>query len=295
MSPPRSIAASTLYQWVSYLHEAGVRELRAPLPALRSPTAGRAHPDSVEASARPPVRGQDLDQLLSSAPWRDGSEATPRAVASQQRREPKVAASAVPPLHSGFDQPPPADRAAALQVIQQDLGECTRCKLHQGRTKIVFGVGNPEAQLMFVGEGPGRDEDLKGEPFVGRAGQKLDEMIAAIGLSRAAVYIANVVKCRPPNNRDPEPDEIETCSPFLFRQIETIRPKVIVTLGGPATKLLLHTKIGITRLRGQWQEFRGIPVMPTFHPAFVLRNYTVETRRRVWEDLKAAKARIDAG
>jgi DNA polymerase len=146
---------------------------------------------------------------------------------------------------------------------------------------------------MFIGEGPGADEDLQGEPFVGRAGKKLDEMIAAIGLSRPDVYIANVVKCRPPQNRDPERDEIETCSPFLVRQIEAIRPRVIVTLGAPATRTLLGTRIGITKLRGEWQEYRGIPVMPTFHPAYLLRVYTPENRRRVWEDLKAARARTD--
>ncbi len=146
---------------------------------------------------------------------------------------------------------------------------------------------------MFVGEGPGADEDAQGEPFVGRAGKKLDEMIRAIGLARAEVYIANVVKCRPPNNRDPEPDEIETCSPFLVRQIEAIRPKVIVTLGSPATRTLLRTSVGITQLRGTWHSYRGIPVMPTFHPAFLLRQYTTENRRKVFEDLKAARARMD--
>jgi DNA polymerase len=146
---------------------------------------------------------------------------------------------------------------------------------------------------MFVGEGPGADEDARGEPFVGRAGQKLDEMIRAIGLTRNDVYIANVVKCRPPGNRDPEPDEVATCSPFLFRQIEAIAPKVIVALGSPAAKTLLGTKVGITALRGSWGRFRGIPVMPTFHPAYLLRAYTVENRRLVFEDLKAARLRID--
>ncbi len=181
----------------------------------------------------------------------------------------------------------------SLQEIRDDLGECTRCRLHVGRTNIVFGVGNPAADLMFVGEGPGRDEDEQGEPFVGRAGRKLNEMIRAIGLERADVYIANIVKCRPPENRDPKPDEIETCSPFLFEQIESIRPKVIVTLGSPATKTLLGIKTGITKVRGTWQSCRGIPVMPTYHPAFLLRSYTPENRRLVWEDLKAARARMD--
>jgi DNA polymerase len=154
-------------------------------------------------------------------------------------------------------------------------------------------VGSPKAGLLFVGEGPGAEEDLRGEPFVGRAGQKLDEMIKAIGLTRAEVYIANVVKCRPPNNRDPEPDEVATCSPFLVRQIEAIAPRVIVTLGLPAARTLLGLKGGIGAARGKWHRFRGIPVMPTFHPAYLLRAYTVENRRKVWEDLQAARTKLD--
>ena len=188
---------------------------------------------------------------------------------------------------------PEAGKGARLAAIRADLGDCTRCKLCVGRTNIVFGVGDPEARLLFVGEGPGADEDAKGEPFVGRAGQKLNEMIRAIGLSREQVYIANVVKCRPPDNRTPEPDEVATCSPFLFRQIEAIVPRVIVALGAPAAKTLLGTRVGITQLRGNWGSFRGIPVMPTFHPAYLLRAYTVENRRMVFEDLKAARARLD--
>ncbi len=169
-------------------------------------------------------------------------------------------------------------RAAQLVRIRDEIGECTRCKLHEGRTNIVFGVGNPGARLMFIGEGPGADEDAQGEPFVGRAGKKLDEMIKAIGLAREEVYIANIVKCRPPDNRDPQPDEVGTCSPFLYRQIEAIRPRVIVTLGSPATKTLLNTRVGITKLRGSWHSYAGIPVLPTFHPAYLLRVYTPENR-----------------
>jgi uracil-DNA glycosylase len=187
----------------------------------------------------------------------------------------------------------PRDPGAVLASLREELGDCRRCKLCEKRTNIVFGVGDPHAKLMFVGEGPGADEDAQGEPFVGRAGQKLNEMIHAIGLDRKDVYIANVVKCRPPGNRDPEPDEVKTCSPFLFRQIEAIRPAVIVALGSPATKTLLNTKVGITALRGKFGSFRGIPVMPTFHPAYLLRQYTVENRLAVFEDLKAARARID--
>ena len=190
-------------------------------------------------------------------------------------------------------EPAPRDPGALLAALRDEIGDCKRCKLCQARTNIVFGVGDPRAKLMFVGEGPGADEDAQGEPFVGRAGQKLNDMIRAIGLERKDVYIANVVKCRPPKNRDPEPDEVKTCSPFLFRQIEAIQPKVIVALGSPATKTLLGTKAGITTLRGRWGQFRGIPVMPTFHPAYLLRSYTVLNRQAVFADLKAARARID--
>ena len=188
---------------------------------------------------------------------------------------------------------PRTEPVQGLDQIRTRLGDCTRCKLHETRTNIVFGVGNARARLMFVGEGPGADEDIRGEPFVGRAGKKLDEMILAIGLERKNVYIANIVKCRPPDNRAPEPDEVATCSPFLFEQIAAIRPQVIVALGSPAAKLLLDTKVGITRLRGIWHSYDGIPVMPTFHPAYLLRAYTPENRRKVWEDLKAARARMD--
>ncbi len=145
---------------------------------------------------------------------------------------------------------------------------------------------------MFIGEGPGADEDAQGEPFVGRAGKKLTEMIRAIGFERRDVYITNIVKCRPPGNRDPKPDEIEACSPFLYSQIEAISPRVIVTLGSPATKLVLGTKEGITKVRGKWHEVRGVTVRPTFHPAYLLRAYTKENREAVWEDLQAVRSRL---
>jgi DNA polymerase len=219
-----------------------------------------------------------------------------REMALPRPAAPVATARSRPLLQLAGDEltgPPAADPAARLQQIRETIGECTRCKLHEGRTNIVFGVGDPRARLMFIGEGPGADEDLQGEPFVGRAGRKLDDMIVAIGLERAQVYIANIVKCRPPGNRDPDPEETATCTPFLFQQIEAIRPRVIVTLGSPATRSLLRTTVGITRLRGQWHSYRGIPVMPTFHPAYLLRAYTPENRRMVWEDLKAARVRLD--
>jgi DNA polymerase len=176
-----------------------------------------------------------------------------------------------------------------LAEIRTDIGECARCKLHKaGRHSIVFGVGNPDADLMFVGEAPGRDEDLQGIPFVGRAGQKLTQIIEAIGLTREQVYIANVIKCRPPENRNPEPDEVDTCEPFLFRQIDAIRPKVIVALGTFAARSLLKTMDPISRLRGRVYDYRGAKLIPTFHPAFLLRNPAC--RREVWEDMKKVRA-----
>ena len=177
----------------------------------------------------------------------------------------------------------------SLPVIREDLGDCTRCKLHTlGRRQIVFGVGNPNADLMFVGEAPGADEDIQGEPFVGRAGQLLTKIIEAIGLRREDVYIANVIKCRPPNNRNPEPDEVEQCEPFLFRQIDTIRPKVIVALGKFAAQSLLRTTDPITRLRGREYTYREAILMPTYHPAYLLR--TPSAKRDVWEDMKRVRA-----
>ena len=175
-----------------------------------------------------------------------------------------------------------------LQEIRADIGECTRCKLHTlGRQQIVFGVGNPQAELMFVGEAPGADEDVQGVPFVGRAGQLLTKIIEAIALTRDDVYIANVIKCRPPQNRNPEPDEVATCEPFLFRQIDSIRPKVIVALGKFAAQALLKTEDPISRLRGRVFDYRGAKLIPTFHPAYLLRNPS--SKRDVWEDMKLAK------
>ena len=180
-----------------------------------------------------------------------------------------------------------------LSVIQQDLGDCTRCKLSAGRTNIVFGVGNPDARLMFVGEAPGRDEDLQAEPFVGRAGQLLNRMIAAMGLARSDVYIANIVKCRPNQNRDPEPDEVEACEPFLLRQIGAIQPEVIVALGRYACQTLLRKTTPISRLRGKWDTYGDIPLMPTFHPAYLLRNPA--GKKPVWQDLQQVMKRLRLG
>jgi uracil-DNA glycosylase family 4 len=195
-----------------------------------------------------------------------------------------------------FDDPavqPPDSQPIreTLDDIRADLGECKRCKLWTTRTKLVFGEGSPNAELMFVGEAPGADEDASGRPFVGRAGQLLTKMIEAIGHKREDVYIANVIKSRPPGNRNPEADEVKACSPFLFRQIIAIRPKLIVTLGNPATQALLETKVGITRLRGQFQTYPrdpNIKVIPTFHPAYLLRS--PDKKREAWEDLKKVRS-----
>jgi uracil-DNA glycosylase len=179
-----------------------------------------------------------------------------------------------------------------LTIIQNDIGDCKRCRLHEGRNKIVFGVGNEHAPLVFVGEGPGADEDEQGFPFVGRAGQLLTQMIEGtakkegITLTRADVYICNVVKCRPPGNRTPEPDEMETCGQFLYRQLMAIKPKAICALGGTAARAVTGHKEGVTKLRGKWLQWRDIPVMVTFHPSYLLRPYNQDAKREAWEDLK---------
>jgi len=183
-----------------------------------------------------------------------------------------------------------ASQADALRAVRDDLGaDCSRCKLHTlGRRQVVFGVGNPEADLMFVGEAPGADEDIQGEPFVGRAGQLLTKIIESIALRREDVYIANVIKCRPPGNRNPEPDEVQQCEPFLFRQIDTVKPKVIVALGKFAAQCLLRTTDPITRIRGREFKYRDAILIPTYHPAYLLR--TPSAKREVWEDMKRVRA-----
>ncbi|HSB73364.1 MAG TPA: uracil-DNA glycosylase [Candidatus Methylomirabilis sp.] len=179
---------------------------------------------------------------------------------------------------------PAAVPRPTLPQVREELGECTRCKLHTGRTQIVFGVGDPKAKLVFVGEAPGADEDAQGEPFVGRAGQLLTKIIQAMGMQREDVYICNIIKCRPPGNRTPETDEILACQPFLLKQLRAIGPQFICALGGPAAQTLLQTKEPISRLRGKFFDFHGIPLLPTFHPAYLLRN--PHEKKTVWEDMK---------
>ncbi len=212
---------------------------------------------------------------------------------SEPREEmpPKTVPAPVMPTEDLFEaaQPKPesgvSDPAQALRLVREDLGDCTRCRLHrQGRKQIVFGVGNPRAELMFIGEAPGADEDEQGEPFVGRAGQLLNNMIRAMGLRREDVYIANIIKCRPPGNRTPERDECETCSPFLLRQIAVIQPGVIVALGAVAARTLLAINAPMAELRGRWYDFRGIKLAVTYHPAFLLRD--PRQKKEAWKDLQ---------
>ncbi len=182
-------------------------------------------------------------------------------------------------------------RPETLEDVRADLGDCSRCGLAPSRNQLVFGTGNPAARLVLVGEAPGAEEDRRGEPFVGEAGQLLDRILKAMNLERADVYICNVLKCRPPKNRDPESGEIETCEPFLIRQLAAIRPQVIVALGRFAAQSLLRSKTPIGRLRGTWQEYQGVPLMPTFHPAYLLRNPA--GKREVWEDMKQVMQRLE--
>jgi uracil-DNA glycosylase len=178
-------------------------------------------------------------------------------------------------------------KTTQLKVLDEiEVRACKKCRLCDTRTQTVFGEGNPAAQIMFIGEGPGQTEDETGRPFVGRAGEMLNKWIAAMGLKRESVYIANIVKCRPPGNREPALDEVDTCTPYLERQIDIIQPEVIVTLGRPATQYMLQTKNSMGNMRGQWHDWRGIKLLPTYHPAYVLRSYTEQTRRAVWDDLQ---------
>ena len=237
------------------------------------------------------ARGATVEERVSRAPA-SVHGAAPAPVAT-----PKAAVKAVPSqawatIAAGARDLPAASPREDLPTVRADLGDCRRCGLCSDRTNLVFGVGDAAADLVIVGEGPGFEEDLKGEPFVGPAGQMLDKMLEnVLGLPRARVYICNVVKCRPPNNRNPLPDEIAACRPFLERQILAVAPKVILALGNVPMKTLLGTEVGITKVRGTWHEWRGIPLLPTFHPAYLLRNPS--EKRKVFEDLKVLNIRYD--
>ena len=234
--------------------------------------------DSMDMAAPVPARETEYQDL--------GTGSQPAAPQLVQEEPPIPARKPLPTPPQDPASVPPADRAAALQLIRDEIGDCTRCALHKGRNKLVFGDGSAHARLLFVGEGPGADEDAQGIPFVGRAGQLLNNMITAMGLKREEVYIANVVKCRPPGNRTPEPDEANTCSPFLFRQIDVVRPEVMVALGATAATYLLGQRQPLAGLRGRVHSFRGAKLIVTYHPAYLLRD--PRQKKEAWADLQIA-------
>ncbi|MBX7098102.1 MAG: uracil-DNA glycosylase [Myxococcaceae bacterium] len=260
--------------------------------------------------ANPPSPRELADELRRHLSWHE-SEGTTQAWRDAKAQAPVAVKAQVPAAAPAAQRTPvqaPVAKAAAaaaarpqapesaevpvrtLDEIRLELGDCKRCKLCQGRTQIVFGAGNPKASLVFVGEGPGADEDAQGIPFVGKAGQLLTKMIEAMKFRRDEVYICNVVKCRPPGNRNPEPEEIAACEPFLKAQLASLKPQVIVGLGKFAVQTLLREETAISRLRGQWREYQGIPLMPTFHPAYLLR--TPEDKKLVWADLQLVMKRL---
>jgi uracil-DNA glycosylase len=256
-----SVAQDQLKAWLAYFEDLGLSPFYTDRAALELPV------------------GQEFLRVPAAAP----SLILPRATASPAL--PVISPAAVPLVAapSLFDS---VDRVEgdSLEKIREFIGDCQRCKLCKGRNKIVFGDGNPRAELVFIGEGPGHDEDVQGLPFVGRAGKLLTQMIEAMGLGRQDVYIANVVKCRPPENRLPEKDEISTCAPFLVRQLDVIRPKAIVCLGNCASQTLIGTNKSISHFRGQWFDYRGARLIATYHPAYLLRNPAAKSE--VWNDLK---------
>ena len=272
---------------LEWLRLMGVEELPMRLSprASPSPGIGRAPSPSAKGVPSPGPERRSVVQVGLFGGFEEMESPEPPGAG----RRAQGAETPFSPL-AGVKSAEAPDPASALRMIRDDIGDCTRCGLCHKRTNIVFGVGNPAARLMFVGEGPGADEDLKGEPFVGRAGQLLTRIIESMGMERKDVYIANVVKCRPPENRTPLPDEIATCSPFLFKQILAIRPRVIVCLGTPATQTLLGTRDTITRLRGTFHDIEGLRVMPTFHPAYLLRNPAA--KREVWNDMRKVMAEL---
>ncbi len=279
-------------------------EPRAPEPPRPSHPADRGPPSeealAARAAARAKIFGEEGPRVV---PGLAAMQAAARGASEPARASSDPASSRAPDFLRAADPPrvvePPRPLlpstsaplvARPLEEIRAELGDCTRCKLSRGRKNIVFGVGPAKAELMFIGEGPGHNEDLQGIPFVGDAGQLLTKIIEAMGFARDEVYIANVVKCRPPNNRDPEPDEVESCEPFLQQQIASVQPRILVTLGKWASQTILRTTTQITRLRGQWGRYQDIPVMPTYHPAYLLRNPA--EKRPVWSDMRAVVAAL---
>jgi uracil-DNA glycosylase family 4 len=280
---------------VLYLSELGVEALDAKLPdAARADTLAVQQPEPVRAA--PPTKIE-----IEKQPRKTGAGARLASMPSLTKREPVKPATQTEDLTLKSVVAPPApagetlfgdiaglpESTETIEDIWADIGNCTRCPLHEGRTQVVHTVGNYKSDLMFIGEAPGADEDAKGEPFVGRAGQLLNKIIEAIGMRREDVCIGNINRCRPPGNRQPTLPEAHTCKPFLLREIAVIRPKVIVVLGNTALHNLLDTKVGITRMRGQFHEYYGVKVMPTFHPAYLLRDPS--KKREVWDDMKKVR------
>jgi uracil-DNA glycosylase family 4 len=256
-------------------------DLRAYVEALR--VWGVQHLPAEQASAPSSLDAKVTPALCPSEPF-------PAPTGADRPSAPSPSSPDVQAIHLPLE--PVLDPLANLSLpeLEAVAKQCTACRLQRGRTHVVFGVGNPHAELMFAGEAPGRDEDLQGEPFVGRAGQLLTRIIEAIGMQRQDVYIANVIKCRPPNNRNPEADEIAHCEPYLIRQIALVRPRLIVALGTFAAQTLLKTKLPISQLRGRFHTYQGVKLMPTFHPAFLLRN--PERKRAVWEDMQMVQREL---
>jgi uracil-DNA glycosylase len=223
------------------------------------------------------------------------SGAAPKAAPATLFAPMETGSPAGPPEEAAFTSPVVSRQEKAAFLAEMDASQvkpCVHCRLCETRKNTVFGEGDPDAAIFFIGEGPGENEDLQGRPFVGRAGELLNKMIAGMGLRREQVFIANIVKCRPPDNRVPAPDEVEACTPYLVKQLEIVRPKVIVTLGLPSSRYMLASKLSMGKLRGQWHNWRGIKLMPTYHPAFLLRSYTEENRAAVWSDLKKVMAEV---
>jgi uracil-DNA glycosylase family 4 len=268
-SPRTETPRKKLEAWLQYFDDLNLGDFYKDRRSM-------AKRSSVQRAALP--AGEPARSAVDTVPARSAAAVIPAA--------PILPVANVPSLFEVLDRV----EGDTLERIHEDLGECTRCRLHKQRNKIVFGAGNPRAELVFVGEGPGRDEDLQGLPFVGRAGKLLTQMIEAMGLQREDVYICNVVKCRPPENRKPEDDEVATCSPFLFRQLDVIAPKAVVCLGATAAQALLKTKDSISRYRGTWFDYRNTKLMVTYHPAYLLRNPAAKSD--VWKDLQKVMAHL---
>ena len=269
--------ARQLEEQLRFYREIGITDIGGAGIALKPATAADSRAEIVSVAATQTFEPTEDEQVMPKK----------KPPVEQAGLFGDIAADAPASQPKGAPLPVIEAQDVSLEAIREDIGECVRCKLHEHRNNIVFGEGNPRAKLVFIGEGPGADEDATGRPFVGRAGQLLDKIIQAIGLKREDVYISNVVKCRPPGNRTPERDEVATCEQFLFRQLALIRPEVIVALGSPAFQCILRTKETITKSRGEWRDWNGIKVMPTFHPAYLLRS--PDKKREAWDDMKKVR------